>query len=244
MADVVLEMMHRIGAHVGGWLYLIAGLLAFAEAAVMIGMVLPGEAALLVAGLGAQQGWIELWPMVAIAAISAILGDSVGYEVGRRWGPPLREARVGRWVGPKNWAVADEFLHRHGGKAVLLGRCTALLRALVPGMAGMARLPYLRVFLPWNVVGGLLWGCGCVLLGYGFSASLETLSEYLTWAPVVVIAVLLVGFLGRKLARRNRAQRGGPGPAGPGAVVGEHAVVAESTGADRVVAPGRGGELS
>jgi membrane protein DedA with SNARE-associated domain len=182
--------------------------------------------------------------MVAIAAISAILGDSVGYEVGRRWGPALREARAGRWVGAKNWAVADEFLHRHGGKAVLLGRCTALLRALVPGMAGMARLPYLRVFLPWNVVGGLLWGCGCVLLGYGFSASLETLSEYLTWAPVALIGVLLAGYLGRKLARRDSGRRAGPQPTRPRAVVGEHAVVAEPSGADRAGAPGRGGEPS
>jgi membrane protein DedA with SNARE-associated domain len=202
---VVLDWLHRLGEQVGGWLYLIAGFFAFAEAAIMIGVVFPGEAALLVAGFGAHQGWIGLVPMIVIAVVAAVAGDGVGYEVGKHYGPGLRGSRLGRRVGEANWAHADAFLHRHGGKAVFLGRCTALLRALMPGMAGMARLPYLRTFLPWNIAGGVLWGGGCVLLGYAFSASLETISRYLTWGPIVVIGVLLVGYLGLRLARRRRA---------------------------------------
>jgi membrane-associated protein len=97
----LLDTLQRIGANVGGWLYLIAGGLAFAEAAVLVGMVLPGEIALLVAGFGAHQGWIALWPMVAVAVGSAALGDSVGYEVGRVTGPRLRASRLGRWVGER-----------------------------------------------------------------------------------------------------------------------------------------------
>jgi membrane protein DedA with SNARE-associated domain len=201
---VVLDILHRIGEHVGAWLYLIAGFFAFAEAAIMVGVVFPGEASLLVAGLGAQRGWISLWPMVAIAAVAAVAGDSVGYEVGKHYGPALRSSALGRRISAKQWANADAFLHRHGGKAVFLGRCTALLRALIPGMAGMARLPYLRTFLPWNMAGGILWGGGCVLLGYVFSASLETISRYLTWGPIAVIAVLLVGYLAFRLLRRRR----------------------------------------
>ncbi|MCU1649349.1 MAG: DedA family protein [Pseudonocardia sp.] len=207
---MVLDLLHRIGEHVGGWLYLIAGFFAFAEAAIMVGVVFPGEASLLVAGFGAHQGWISLWPMVAVAAVCAVVGDSVGYEVGKHYGPALRESRFGRRVGVKHWATADAFLHRHGGKAVFLGRCTALLRALIPGMAGMARLPYLRTFLPWNMAGGVLWGGGCVLLGYGFSASLETISRYLTWGPIAVIAVLLAAYLVYRLLRRRRERSAEP----------------------------------
>ncbi len=201
---MVLEYLHRIGEQVGGWLYLIAGFFAFAEAAIMVGLVFPGETALLVAGFGAHQGWISLWVMIVVAVLAAVAGDSVGYEVGRYYGPALRESRLGRRVGPKHWATADAFLHRHGGKAVLLGRCTAVLRALIPGMAGMARLAYLRTFLPWNIAGGIIWGAGCVLLGYAFSASLATISRYLTWGPLVVIAVLLVGYLAFRVLRRRR----------------------------------------
>jgi membrane-associated protein len=198
----VLDWLQRVGEHAGAWLYLIAGGLAFAEAAILVGMVLPGEIALLVAGFAAHQGWLSLWPMVGVAIAAAALGDSVGYEVGRHLGPWLRASRLGRRIGADRWRRAEEFLHRHGGKAVLLGRFTALLRALTPGVAGAARLPYLRVFLPWNVAGAVIWGGGCVLLGYGFSASLEAVGRYLAWGPIVLIVLLAVVYL---LVRRRRS---------------------------------------
>lgn len=146
----MLQFLQRVGEQVGGWLYVIAGFLAFGEAALMIGVVLPGETALLVAGFAAQQGYIRLWPMIAVAVGAAVLGDSVGYQIGRIPGPALRRSRLGRWIGPARWDSADAFLGRHGGKAVLLGRFTAVLRALTPGIAGMARMPYLRTFLSWT----------------------------------------------------------------------------------------------
>jgi membrane-associated protein len=201
----VLDQLQRLGEHVGAWLYLIAGGLAFAEAAVLVGMVFPGEVALLVAGFGAHQGWVTLWVMVVVAIGAAALGDSVGYEVGRKLGPVLERSAIGRRIGAERWARAEAFLHRHGGKAVLLGRFTAVLRALTPGVAGAARLPYLRVFLPWNVAGAVVWGGGCVLLGYGFSASLDVVGRYLAWGPVVLIAVALAVFLVVHTVRRRRA---------------------------------------
>jgi membrane-associated protein len=192
----VLGFLQQLGGQIGAWFYLIAGGLVFAEAAVMVGLVLPGETALLVAGFAAHQGWIALWPMVAIAVGSAVLGDSVGYEVGRRLGPALRTSRLGRRVGEDRWGRTDAFLHRYGGRAVLLGRFTAVLRALTPGMAGMARMRYLRTFLPWNIAGAVTWGPACVLLGYVFSASLTAVGRVLTYGPllliVVVVAVLVL----------------------------------------------------
>lgn len=201
----MLETLRRIGEQAGAWFYLIAGGLAFAEAAVMIGLVLPGEIALLVAGFAAHQGWIDLWPMVAIAVGSAILGDSVGYQIGRHLGPKLRGSRLGRRVGEDRWRRADAFLYRHGGKAVLLGRFTAVLRALTPGLAGLARMPYLRTFLPWNITGAVIWGAGCVLLGYGFSASLTAISRSLAYGPLILIALLVAAYvLLRRRARRSK----------------------------------------
>lgn len=200
----MLQFLQRVGEQVGGWLYVIAGFLAFGEAALMIGVVLPGETALLVAGFAAQQGYIRLWPMIVVAVGAAVLGDSVGYEIGRILGPALRRSRLGRWIGLARWDSADAFLGRHGGKAVLLGRFTAVLRALTPGIAGMARMPYLRTFLPWNIVGGVLWGMGCVLLGYGFAASLATVSRYLTWAPLLLIGLAMVALFLAHVIRRRR----------------------------------------
>lgn len=194
--------MTRIGDAVGAWLYVIAGGLCFAEAAILVGMVLPGETALLVAGVFCERGTLSLPVMIIVAVVCAIAGDSVGYEFGRKFGPPLRHSRLGRWVGEHRWAKVDGFLHRHGGKAVLLGRLTALLRALMPSMAGMSGMRY-RTFLLWNAVGGLIWAPSCVLLGYAFSTSLSTVGETLTWAPLAILAVAVVAYIALHLRKRR-----------------------------------------
>src|SRR5436305_6895262 len=194
------HIMRSIGDTVGEWLYVIAGGLAFAEAAILVGMVLPGETALLVAGVfcNAKYGELKLGIMIPVAVVAAIAGDSVGYEFGRHFGPALRRSRLGVWVGPHRWAAVDGFIQRHGGKAVLLGRLTALLRALMPSMAGMSGMRY-RTFLTWNAIGGLIWAPGCVLLGYGFSKSLNVIGKTLTWAPLAILAVIVVVYVGLHL---------------------------------------------
>ena len=198
------EFLQNLGVHGGWWLYVLLGGLAFAEAAFLLGLVLPGETALLVGGFLAHEGFLDVWVMVAVAVVCAIAGDSVGYEFGRHFGPALRGSRLGRRVGEKRWAAADAFLLRHGGKAVLVGRATALLRALVPSMAGMARIPYARVFLPWNAAGGLLWGAGCVALGYAFAASLPTVETYLRIGPLPVVAIVVAVVVVLEVRRRRR----------------------------------------
>jgi membrane-associated protein len=193
--------MRSVGNSVGLWLYAIAGGLAFAEAAILIGFVLPGEIALLVAGYFCRYGPLNVWVMAGVAVICAVGGDSVGFELGKKFGPPLRRSRVGRWIGEHRWAAVDGALHRHGGKAIFIGRFTALLRALMPSMAGMSGMRY-RTFLVWNAAGGLIWGSGCVFLGYAFANALNTVSGYLTWVPFAVIAIILLGYLALHLRHR------------------------------------------
>jgi membrane-associated protein len=199
------HVMKSIGETVGQWLYLIAGGLAFAEAAILVGMVLPGETALLVAGVfcNSKYGDLNLGIMIAVAVVCAIGGDSVGYEFGKKFGPSLRRSRLGRWVGEHRWAAVDGFIHRHGGKAVLLGRLTALMRALMPSMAGMSGMRY-RTFLLWNAVGGIVWAPGCVLLGYAFASALDVVGETLTWAPLAIVALFVVIYLAVHLRKRGR----------------------------------------
>jgi membrane protein DedA with SNARE-associated domain len=204
------HIMKTIGDSVGLWLYLIAGGLAFAEAALLVGFVLPGEIALLVGGYFCQPkyGQLELWLMCVIAVVGAIAGDSVGFELGKRFGPSLRRSRVGRAVGERRWSAVDGALHRHGGKAVLIGRFTALLRAVTPSVAGMSGMRY-RTFIVWNATGGLIWGSGCVLLGYEFANALNTVSTYLTWVPFAAIGAALVAFIALHFRRRARERAEG-----------------------------------
>jgi membrane protein DedA with SNARE-associated domain len=197
------HLIESVGNAVGVWMYVIAGALCFAEAAILVGMVLPGETALLVAGVLCFHGKLSLPVMILVAFACAVAGDSVGFEFGKKFGPPLRRSRLGRVVGEHRWAKVDGFLHRHGGKAVLLGRLTAIFRALVPSMAGMSGMKY-RTFLTWNVIGGAIWAPGCVLLGYAFANALDVVGRTLTWAPLVILAVVVVGWLALRWRERRR----------------------------------------
>ena len=197
--------MTRVGNAVGPWLYVIAGGLAFGEAALLFGMVLPGETALLVAGAFCQRHVLNLWAMIAVAVTCAIVGDSVGFAFGRKFGPSLRGSGMGRRIGDNRWSTVDAFVHRHGGKAIFLARLTAVLRALTPSLAGMSGMHY-PTFLLWNAAGGLLWGTGCVLLGYAFASALSTVGRYLTWAPLAILAAVIAGYVVVHF-RRHRRQR-------------------------------------
>ena len=200
--------MRTIGNSIGLWLYALAGGLAFAEAALLVGFILPGEIALLVGGYFCKYGPLELWIMCVVAVVGAVAGDSVGFELGKKLGPPLRRSRLGRWIGERRWAAVDGALHRHGGKAVLIGRFTALLRALTPSVAGMSGMRY-RTFLVWNATGGIIWGTGCVLLGYEFANALNTVSTYLTWVPFALIALAIAVLVAIHFRRRARERAEG-----------------------------------
>src|SRR5882672_810516 len=126
------------------------------ESSAFVGFLFPGELAIVLGGVLAFQGKVSLPLAMASAIGGAILGDSVGYAVGARWGERMFKLRlVRRLVTPERRRQAEELLRRHGATAVLIGRFTAVARVLVPGLAGMAGLEYPR-FLVANAIGGIL----------------------------------------------------------------------------------------
>lgn len=132
--------------------YLLAFGLVFAEDALFVGFVLPGETAAVLGGVLASQGVVNLEAMMLVVVVAAILGDSVGYEIGRRFGPRILELRA--LANHRNRLQrAQEFVRQRGAPAVFLGRFVAFFRAVVPGLAGMSKMPYGR-FLAWNAAGG------------------------------------------------------------------------------------------
>lgn len=190
--------------------YALVGGLAFGEAALFFGFLLPGETAVIIGGVLAYQHSVSLTAMAIVVVAAAILGDSVGYEVGKRYGGRLLGSRVFA-KHQDGIAGAQHFLRRSGGRAVFLGRFTAFLRAVMPGMAGASRMPY-RKFLLFNAIGGLTWGLGFTLLGYLAGASYHRLEDY---AGKVSQAILLVVVLGLAVfaLRRHRARSGVAAPA-------------------------------
>jgi membrane protein DedA with SNARE-associated domain len=149
------------------------------------------------------EGVLDIRIMFVVAVGCAIAGDSVGYEVGKHLGPRLEVSWIGRRVGQRRWDTAQLFLDTHGGKSVFLGRSVALLRALVPGLAGMSGMKYRR-FLGWNALGGLVWGGGCVLLGYFFARSIRRVEQYLSYGGFVLFTLVVLGFVGWHFYKRRR----------------------------------------
>ncbi len=147
------------------WGYVVVALLAGLEAAAFVGLVIPGETAMLLGGVLTFTGRASLPVMMGCAALGAVVGDSAGYELGRRFGEPLRRNRLGQRIGPERWEQAERYVRGRGGRAVFLGRFVGVLRALVPFVAGASRMPY-RSFLPYNALGAVIWAPGFVYLGF------------------------------------------------------------------------------
>jgi membrane-associated protein len=188
------------------WVYVIVGLVVFAEDAFFIGFILPGETAAILGGVAASQGHVSVVWMSVIVVAAAILGDTVGYEIGSRWGYRLLRVKVLQ-KREKQVESARSFLARRGGPAVFLGRFIAFLRAFVPFLAGVAHLHY-RKFLAYNAAGGVVWGVGSVLLGYLAGHSYTMIENALgKWAAIAIGAVVVAALLAWVIYRRVRERR-------------------------------------
>jgi membrane protein DedA with SNARE-associated domain/membrane-associated phospholipid phosphatase len=173
------------------WAYIVLALLAAAESAAFVGLAIPGGTAMLLGGFLAFQGRVNLFVMMATGAAGAVVGDSIGYQIGHLFGQPLKRSRLGRRVGQDRWARGEAYLRAKGGRAVFLGRFVGLLRALVPALAGMSRMPY-RTFLPWNVAGGIIWAPGFVLLGYLAGSSWRRVEQIAGQASLLLVLLVVV----------------------------------------------------
>lgn len=185
--------------------YALVGGLAFAEAALFVGFVLPGETAVLLGGVLANQHKVSLTAIATVAVLAAIIGDSVGYEVGRHFGTRLLHSRLfhNRREGLEK---GQQALRDKGGRAVFLARFTAFLRAVMPGLAGTAKMPYRR-FLLFNAAGGLVWALGFTLLGYLAGASYQKVEKVAGRASEIFLAVLVLAVIAVLLRRRVRERR-------------------------------------
>jgi membrane protein DedA with SNARE-associated domain len=202
--SVVSTVVDQILKLHGAPAYALVGGLAFAEAALFVGFVLPGETAVILGGVLAHEHKVSLPVIATVAVLAAIIGDSVGYEIGRLFGTRLLASRIfaKRRAG---LAKGQDALRRHGGKAVLLARFTAFLRAVMPGLAGTARMPYPR-FLVFNAAGGVVWALGFTMLGYLAGASYHTVEKVAGRASGVILGLVILAVL-ILVIRRRRAER-------------------------------------
>jgi membrane protein DedA with SNARE-associated domain len=191
-----------------GWAALaVLFMLPALEAPAFLGLVLPGELVLLLGGVLAHQGRIPLAAALAVGIAGALAGDSTGYWIGHRWGSRLLTSRLGRRVGPARLHKVESLLLRGSGWALVVGRCTAGARVVLPGLAGMLGLRY-RVFVVWTGAAAIIWAAAHVLLGYLAGAGWRHIHQLTGRVgialAVAVVVVLAVAWLLRRPARRHQ----------------------------------------
>lgn len=191
---------------VPGWTVIgIVAAIVFAEDALFIGFVLPGETAAILGGVAAKLGHVPLWGVLVTVIAAAILGDTVGYQIGRRFGPRILKLRILR-KHHERLDKAQDLLARRGGSAVFLGRWIAFFRAVMPALAGIARMRYPK-FLLFNAAGGIAWATVVVLLGYAAGASYAKLEKTVGRSSALAIAAIALAALIAWRIHKHLAER-------------------------------------
>jgi membrane-associated protein len=179
-------------------LYAVMFLVIFAETGLIVFPFLPGDSFLFVGGAVAAVAGLNVHALVALLIVAAILGDSVNYAVGRYMGPKVfsRAGKPGIWrfVRPQYLSHTQEFFDKYGGFTIIVGRFVPIVRTFAPFLAGVAQMPY-RTFLPFNIVGGVVWIASLVYLGY-FFGNIPWVKDNLKWVVlgIIVISVLPIAF--------------------------------------------------
>jgi membrane protein DedA with SNARE-associated domain len=181
--------------------YLLLGAMVFAETAAFLGLVSPGEVAMLLGGVLAQRGRVSLQVMIAVAAGAAALGDSAGYWLGRRWGGLLFDRPTLRRRFASQIDRTRRYFRKEGRRAVLVGRWLSVVRSLIPAVAGEAGMPYGR-FLAYSLPGAAIWAASFVLLGYAAGASWRLVERLLGPASLILLLLVAVAVSIRWTARR------------------------------------------
>jgi membrane-associated protein len=193
--------------HSPGWLVLLLVFLFPAlEASTFLGLLVPGEAMVLLGGAVARYDRVTLWAVIVLAALGAVIGDQIGFVVGRRWGRAQVDKMQSGSKRARNVEKALDLIRRKGAGAVVTARWIAGVRTVVPAVAGMGDMRRTSFTLA-NLAGGVVWAIGCGVAGYLAGASFQALGDKLAIASAIICGVLLVAGIAWWLVRRHRRQQ-------------------------------------
>ena len=176
----------------GGFLVLAA--IVFAESGLLVGFFLPGDSLLFIAGfLATEAGGNHLNPIglvMLVAASMAIVGDQVGYLIGKKLGPTIFNRPKSRLFDPQHVLKAQDFFKQYGARTIILARFVPVVRTFAPVVAGVGDMHY-RTFVRYNIVGGLVWGAGIPLLGF-FLGQIDIVKNNI---EIAILAIVFVSLL-------------------------------------------------
>jgi membrane-associated protein len=206
MIDSLKDLIHQVLDPEGLILWAgYGGLIAiiFAETGLLIGFFLPGDSLLVTAGLLASKGTLNVWILGVILSIAAIVGDAVGYSIGKATGPKIFTRENSLLFNRKHLVRAHEFYEKHGRKTIVLARFVPIVRTFAPVVAGVAQMRY-RDFAIYNIFGGLLWVWSMLLTGYTLGRYVPGVTDHIDKVIILVVFLSLlpgiISWLNRKRA--------------------------------------------
>jgi membrane protein DedA with SNARE-associated domain len=187
---------------------LLAGLGIMLETSILIGLVIPGDTIVIVAST-AVDGWVEYVALILAVVAGALIGESVGFGLGRFFGPRIRASALGRRIGERNWIRAENYLDRRGGIAVFISRFLPVLHSVIPLTVGMSTMSY-RKFLAWTIPATTIWTVAYVSVGAFAAGSFRDLLNQLHYAGYIFVGVIavfiIITLVVKKLLERAEAR--------------------------------------
>lgn len=187
-------------------------LVVFAESGLLVGFFLPGDSLLFTAGLLVAADADApvrlnhpLWLVLVTVPIAAIVGDQVGYIIGRKAGPSVFNKPESRFFRQSNVDRASEFFDKYGGRAVVLARFVPIVRTFTPVIAGVSRMDY-RTFVTYNVIGGILWGAGVTALGY-WLGQIDFVAENIEFILILIVLISVLPIVVEVLRARSKNRK-------------------------------------
>ena len=169
---------------------LLAGFAIMLETSLFVGLIIPGDTVVLVASTGVVD-ILDFVFLLGAVLLGSLLGETIGFFLGRFFGPRIRNSKLGKRLGEKNWELADRFVERRGGIAVAISRFLPVLHSLVPVVAGMTTMRY-RVFISWTVAACAVWASAYVSVGYLARSAYEQIAGQLKWGGLAFVAIILI----------------------------------------------------
>ena len=178
-------------------------IIVFTETGLFVGFFLPGDSLLVSAGIFAAAGVLNVYSLLILGSISAVVGDQVGYLIGRGAGQALYRREDSLFFRKRHLERAHEFYERYGGKTIVLARFIPVVRTFAPAVAGAASMNYRR-FVTYNVFGGVFWVCGMVLLGYTLGSAIPDIERHVHLIIAVVVFLSILPPIIEALRHRGR----------------------------------------
>lgn len=209
--ELIQQAKHYLNPNtIAGAGYLVLIFVVFAETGLAAGFFLPGDSLLVVAGLFAAKGDLNVFILLSTLFVAAVIGDAVGYYTGFKMGERIFKRQKSLFFKPSHLQKANEFYEKYGGKTIIIARFVPIVRTFAPIVAGAAKMPYRR-FLMFNVVGGFLWVFSMILAGYFLGSTLKSrfgidLDRHIEWVVIIVVALSLIPIVVEFIkARRAKA---------------------------------------